>query len=163
MSVVGLRLKHDLEGKPSIDFETIQKKKMIATTRSFEKMYDDFNTVKERVGTFAISCAEKLRKQKSHCNLIMVFLHTNGFRKDLPQYGRNIDIKTDYPTNSSIDINKYAQIGLKAIFKAGFHYKKAGVIVMGITPENVKQLSFFNDENPKHAPIMGIVDRLNKS
>src|SRR5690606_8670224 len=73
MSVVGLRLKHDLEGKSSIDFETVQNKKMIATTRSFEKMYTDFNDVKERVGTFAISCAEKLRRQKSHCNLIMVF------------------------------------------------------------------------------------------
>ncbi|WP_194767015.1 Y-family DNA polymerase [Tamlana sp. I1] len=163
MSVVGLRLKHDLEGKPSLDFETVQNKKMIATTRSFETMYSKYEDVKERVGTFAISCAEKLRKQGSHCNMVMVFVHTNAFRKDLPQYRKNIVIKTDFPTNSSIEINRCVQVGLKAIFKEGFQYKKAGVIVMGITPENIKQLSFFNDENPKHAPIMRIVDRLNQS
>lgn len=161
MSVVGLRLKHDLEGKPTLDLDTPVNKKMIATTRSFEKMITEFNDVNERVGTFAISCAEKLRKQKSHCNTIMVFVHTNGHRKDLEQYGRNIVIKTDYPTNSSIDLNKYAQLGLKAIFKQGYHYKKAGVIVMGLTPENQNQLTLYSKPNPKHEPIMSIVDRMN--
>ena len=58
MSVVGLRLKHELEGKPTLSLDTIQNKKAIATTRSFDKMYDDFYTIKERVSTFAISCAE---------------------------------------------------------------------------------------------------------
>src|SRR5690606_11052757 len=106
----GLRLKQDLEGKTTLDLEEPANKKMIATTRSFEKMLTDFDLIKERVSTFAISCAEKLRKQNSDCNLVMVFLHTNGFRKDLPQYGRNIVIKTQYPTNSSIDLCKYALI-----------------------------------------------------
>jgi len=161
MSVVGLRLKHDLEGKPTLDLDTPANKKMIATTRSFEKMITEFKDVNERVGTFAISCAEKLRKQNSHCNAIMVFVHTNGHRKDLEQYGRNIVIKTDYPTNSSIDLNKYAQLGLKTIFKQGYHYKKAGVIVMGLTPENQNQLTLYSKPNPKHPPIMNIVDRMN--
>src|SRR5690606_11742911 len=144
MSVVGLRLKHDLEGKPTLDFEKVAKKKMIATTRSFEGMLTNFEDVKERVSTFAVSCSEKLRRQNSQCNMLMVFLHTNGFRKDLPQYGRNIVIKTNYPTNSSFDLIKYANIGLKAIFKDNYHYKKAGVIVMGITPDNQKQYALFN-------------------
>lgn len=161
MAVVGLRLKHDLEGKPTLDFEKVAKKKMIATTRSFEGMLIKFDDVKERVSTFAVSCSEKLRRQNSQCNMVMVFLHTNGFRKDLPQYGRNIIIKTDYPTNSSFDLIKYANIGLKAIFKDNYHYKKAGVIVMGITPDNQKQYALFNAENPKHQPIMNVVDRLN--
>ena len=91
----------------------------------------------------------------------MVFLHTNGHRKDLPQYGKNIVIKTDYPTNSSIDINRYAQIGLKAIFKEHYNYKKAGVIVMNITPEQYPQATLFKTPNPKHRPLMHIVDRLN--
>lgn len=163
MSVVGLRLKHDLEGKPTLDLEETANKKMIATTRSFEKMHTDFKDIKERVSTFSISCAEKLRRQKSDCNLIMVFVHTNGFRKDLPQYSRNIVIKTKNPTNSSIDLCKYALIGLKAIFKEGYHYKKAGVIVMGLTPTVHKQLSFFNAENPKHQPLMEVVDRMNNA
>lgn len=163
MSVVGLRLKHDLEGKPTLPLETSIPKKMIATTRSFEKMYTNLNDIKERVSTFAVSCSEKLRRQDSHCNLVMVFLHTNGFREDLPQYGCNVVVNTLCPTNSSIDIIKYAQEGLKAIYKPGYHYKKAGVIVMGLTPKNQKQLSLFTESNLKHEPLMQIVDRLNKA
>ncbi len=161
MSVVGLRLKHDLEGKPTLNLEAPTTKKMIATTRSFESMISNYDDVKERVTTYAVACAEKLRKQKSHCNMIMVFLHTNGFRKDLPQYGRNIVVNTHFPTNSSIDIAKYATEGLKAIFKEDYQYKKAGVMVMGLTPEETKQFSLFSTENPKHQPLMHIVDRLN--
>ena len=163
MSVVGLRLKQDLEGKPTLHLETPSTKKMIATTRSFEKMLVKYDDVKERVATFAISCSEKLRYQKSHCNTIMVFLQTNGFRKDLPQYRRNIVVQTHYPTNSSIDIVKHATTGLKAIFKEGYQYKKAGVIVMSLTPDNQKQLSLFNSENSKHLPIMKTVDKLNRA
>jgi DNA polymerase V len=158
-----LRLKHELEGKPTLDLETPKSKKMIATTRSFEKMHTTFEDVSERVATFTASCSEKLRKQKSHCNMIMVFVTSNYHRKDLPQYSRNIVIKTGFPTNSTIELNHYAQIGLKAIFKEGYHYKKAGVIVMGLTPNNETQLSFFNSSNPKHQPIMSVVDKLNKS
>ena len=95
--------------------------------------------------------------------MIMVFVHTNGFRKDQPQYSRNIVIKTDFPTNSTIELNHYAQIGLNQIFKEGYHYKKAGVIVMGLTPNNETQLSLFSASNPKHQPLMSVVDKLNKS
>jgi DNA polymerase V len=163
MSVVGLRLKHDLEGQPTIDFEKVANKKMIATTRSFEGMLTNYEDVKERISTYAVSCSEKLRRQHTNCSMITVFLHTNGFRKDLPQYYRTIAIKTEYPTNSSFDLIKYANVGLKAIFKKGYHYKKAGIIVMGLTPENEKQYTLFTSEKPKHEPIMTIVDRLNKA
>jgi DNA polymerase V len=136
MSVVGLRLKHELEGKPRLDLETPTSKKAIATTRSFEKSYQTIEEVAERVATFTAHCAAKLRKQKSQCNMVMVFVKTNRFSQDAPQYSRSIVIKTDYPTDSTIDLNRYAQIGLKAIFKEGYQYKKAGVIVMGLTPNN---------------------------
>lgn len=163
MSVVGLRLKHELQGIPTLDLEIAKDKKMIATTRSFEKMYTKMEDISERVATFTASCAEKLRRQNSHCNMIMVFIHTNGFRKDQPQYSRNIVIKTDFPTNSTIELNHYAQIGLQQIFKEGYHYKKAGVIVMGLTPNTETQLSLFSSSNPKHQPLMSVVDKLNKS
>lgn len=163
MAVVGLRLKHELEGKPTLDLEVPKSKKMIATTRSFETMYTKYDELAERISTFTASCSEKLRRQNSHCNMIMVFLHTNYFRKDLPQYSRNIVIKTDFPTNSTIELTKYAKSGLKAIFEEGYHYKKAGVIVMGLTPNNKTQLSLFNSSNPRHQPLMSVVDRLNTS
>jgi DNA polymerase V len=60
-------------------------------------------------------------------------------------------------------LNHYAQIGLKALFKEGYHYKKAGVIVMGLTPNDQTQLSLFNTSNPKHQPLMSVVDKLNQS
>jgi DNA polymerase V len=161
MSVVGLRLKHELEGKPRLDLETPTSKKAIATTRSFEKSYQTIEEVAERVATFTAHCAAKLRKQKSQCNMVMVFVKTNRFSQDTPQYSRSIVIKTDYPTDSTIDLNRYAQIGLKAIFKEGYQYKKSGVIVMGLTPNNETQLSLFNTSNPKHQPIMRVVDKLN--
>ncbi|NQW37059.1 MAG: Y-family DNA polymerase [Flavobacteriales bacterium] len=163
MSVVGLRLKKELEGEPTLSLEKSSPKKAIATTRSFDKMYSDYDTLKERVSTFAVSCAEKLRRQKSHCNMLMLFIHTNNFRQDLPQYYRTIVVKTAYPTNSSIDLIKYAIRGLDNIFKEGYHYKKAGIIVMGLTPEGTKQFTMFTDENPKHASIMKTIDSLNNA
>lgn len=163
MAVVGLRLKHELEGKPTLDLEVSKNKKMIATTRSFEKPMTKLEDISERIATFTASCSEKLRRQKSHCNVIMVFVHTNYFRKDQPQYSRNIVINTDFPTNSTIELNNYAQTALKAIFKEGYHYKKAGVIVMGLTPNNETQLSLFATSNPRHQPLMSVVDKLNKS
>lgn len=163
MAVVGLRLKKELEGKSTLDLESPKNKKMIATTRSFEKSMTKLVDISERVATFTASCSEKLRKQKSHCNMVMVFVQSNYFRKDQPQYSRNIIINTDFPTNSTIELNHYAQIGLKAIFKEGYNYKKAGVVVMGLTPNSETQLSFFNTSNPSHQPLMSVVDKLNKS
>jgi len=161
MAVVGVRLKKELEGQPTLDIEKTQNKKTIATTRSFEKPFTKLEDISERVSTFTASCSEKLRKQNSHCNMIMVFLQTNYFRKDQPQYSRNCIITTDFPTNSTIELNHYAQIGLKAIFKEEYHYKKAGVVVMGLTPNSEIQLSLFNSSNPKHQPLMSVIDKMN--
>ncbi len=163
LSIVELRLKRELSGLPTLSLEYPKNKKAIATTRSFDRMLSDFHSINERVATFAVSCAEKLRRQNSCCNLLMVFIHTNGHRKDLNQYSRNIVIKTDYPASSSIDLAKYASIGLKAIFKEGYQYKKAGVIVMGITPKEQNQLNLFVKENPKHKYLMKVMDDINLS
>lgn len=161
LSIVGLRLKKDLEGIPTLDLEEAQPKKNIATTRSFETNYTEFEQLKERVTTFAVSCGEKLRKQNSCCNSLMVFIHTNGHRKDLPQYNRNIVIQLPFPTNSSIELAKFATQALKQIFKPGFHYKKAGVIVQDFTPVNNLQLNLFNNSDERHIALMKAIDTIN--
>jgi len=163
MSVVGLRLKHDLEGKPSIFLEQMKVKKNIATTRSFDENYTTFEQMRERVSSFAITCAEKLRKQGSQCNTLMVFIHTNGFREDLPQYSRNIQINLPHPTDSSIELAKYAIIALRMIYKDGFHYKKAGVIVQKFTPVGERQLSMFSEKDDRHTNLMKVMDKINAS
>ena len=163
MAIVGVRLKHELQGIPSIEMETIHPKKSIATTRTFDNNYKEYSQLKERVTTFAVSCAEKLRKQKSCCNSIMVFIHTNYHRKDLEQYSQSIVMKLPYPTNSAIELSKFCIQGLQRIFKKGYYYKKAGVIVMDFVPENSKQLKIFENSDPRHVPLMQTVDFINAS
>lgn len=161
LSIVGLRLKQDLQGIPRLNLETLQPKKNIATTRTFEANYTDFEQVKERVTTFAVSCAEKLRKQKSCCNSLMVFVRTNRHREDMEQYTRNIVLKLPYPTNSSIELAKFAGLALERIFIKGYAYKQAGVIVMDFSPEQESQLKAFENSNPRHAPLMKAIDTIN--
>lgn len=163
MSIVGLRLKRELEGTPCLEMELPSDKKNIATTRSFESNYTDYQMISERVSTFAVTCAEKLRKQKSCCNALMVFVHTNGHRKDLPQYSRNMVMKLPYPTNSSIELSIFATQALEKIFKKGYAYKKAGVIVMDFTPENPEQLTMFESSNIKHKELMKTIDSINNA
>ena len=160
-SVVGLRLKHELQGKSILKLEKIKTKKAIATTRSFKHDITDFNTLKERVATFAVSCSKRLRRQKSNANLLMVFIQTNSYRKEQTQYNKSITIKLPFATNSSITISKYATKALTLLYKKGYQFKKAGVIVMGITPTNTKQLNLFVNENPKHKKLMKVMDKIN--
>ncbi len=161
MSIVGLRLQKDLKGMPVFDLETVQPKKNIAVTRSFERHYTELRELKERVTTFAVSCAEKLRQQKSCCNSLMVFIHTNGHRKDLQQYSRNIVVKLPFPTNSNMEIAKFANLALEKIFIEGFCYKKAGVIVQDFTPESHIQSTLFESRDVRHIALMKAIDEIN--
>lgn len=163
MSIVGLRLKRELMGLNAIEKEATKPKKNIATTRSFEKMYTTFDELKERIATFSVTGAQKLRKQKSCCRQIMVFLHTNGFRKDLSQYSKNIIVQLPFPTQSSIEICHYAEMGLQKIFKEGFSYKKAGVILLDIVSADAIQGNLFENSNPKHFQAMEVLDKINKT
>jgi DNA polymerase V len=161
MAVVGLRLKQDLLGVPTLDLETIQAKQTIATTRSFNTHYTNIEQLQERVTTFAVSCAEKLRKQHSCCNALMVFINTNRHRKDLPQYSRSIVVKLPFATNSSIELAQFATQALKHIFKQGYAYKKAGVVVHDFTPSHHIQQSLFDNRDQRHIPLMQSIDKMN--
>lgn len=160
-SVVGLRLKKELCGISVLALEEVQDKKNIACTRSFAKSISDLKELEERVSTYSSKCAEKLRRQGSYCNHLMIFVHTNPFRQDQPQYSKNIIIKLPYPSNSDITLSQYALKGLQAIYKKGYQYKKAGVIVGGITPDKGYQINMFHNENPKHQDLMISMDKLN--
>jgi DNA polymerase V len=161
MTVVGLRLKHDLMGISSIDFEDVKSKQNMTVSRSFEKMYFKFDDVAERISTFSARLGEKLRKQNSHCNMIMVFVSSNYFQAEMEQYRGFIAVKTDFPTNSTFEINRIAQKALKSIFKDGIGYKKAGVIVSEITPADNYQTTLFSGENPKHQDVLKAIDKIN--
>ncbi|WP_223032500.1 Y-family DNA polymerase [Hanstruepera marina] len=161
-SITEWKLKKDLEGNAKILLDEPKNKRAIATTRSFDYTYDDINYIKERVSTFATSCAEKLRKQESYCHMIIVTLSSDRYKKDLEQHRASKHISLPYPTDSSLTISTEAVKAVNAAFKAGIKYKRAGVIVAGIVPRDNYQLDMFESENPKHKPLMSAIDRINK-
>ena len=164
MHVTGLKTLMELKGTPCYNLEqTPLAKKGICTSRSFGTLVKDNKQLEESVATFASRCAEKLRKQHSVASVLQVFVHTNPFREQDPQYFSSKSIKLTTPTNVSFELAKAALTGLKIIYRKGYNYKKAGVIVTGIVPEQSVQLNMF--ENPKfvqNKSVMQSVDRVNK-
>ncbi len=161
-SITEWKLKKDLEGISKLELDEQETKRAIATTRSFEYTYSDFQDIKERISTFATSCAEKLRKQETSCHMIIVMLSNHRHKKDTEQYKASKTVVFPYPTNSTLTITKAAVDAVKTIFKSGVKYKRAGVIVTGLVPSENHQLDLFLKENPKHRPLMNAIDHLNK-
>lgn len=161
MTVVGERTWKELHGISCIDMETAPPtKKQICTSRSFGKMVEDFETMAEAVVTYASTCAKKLRKQHSYAMSLMVFIHTNNFREDLPQYWRNTVIHLPVPTADTLEIVHYALSGLRNIFVSGYQYKKAGVIITEIT--STAQLGLFDSiDRDKRERLMAAIDKIN--
>ncbi|MFD0992708.1 Y-family DNA polymerase [Tenacibaculum geojense] len=161
-SITLWKLQQDLKGISAISLDEPQTKKAIATTRSFEQSVTDISYIKERVSTFAVTCAEKMRKQNSSCHMVIVTLRSDSFRKELEQHRVSRTVILPHPTNSSLVIAKSAVTALDSMFKQGVHYKKAGVIVTGLVPDDNFQLDLFLSENPKHKPLMKTIDLINK-
>ncbi|GEC78081.1 Y-family DNA polymerase [Flavobacterium aquatile] len=164
MGVIGMRLKYELEGKSVLDLEPIrEQKKSIATTRSFPKQISEFDDLRERVATFSAVCTEKLRKQKSCCQTIIVMLVIDKHKYESQKYYFNKAVTLPYATNSTLTISNVAISMLKDLYKGneGIKFKKAGVIVTELIDEDKKQLQLFEEENPKHLAIMKAMDFLN--
>ncbi|WP_296317947.1 Y-family DNA polymerase [Winogradskyella sp. UBA3174] len=162
LSITEWKLKKDLEGVSKILLDEPTTKRSIATTRSFDYTYEDINYIKERISTFATSCAEKLRKQGSSCHMVIVTLSSDKHKKGLEQHRGSTMVSFPYPTDSSLLISTQAVNAVKSIYKTGIKYKRAGVIVTGIVPTDNYQLNLFNKEDPKHKPLMSAIDTINK-
>jgi DNA polymerase V len=164
MTVVGLRIKKELAGISCLKMELVtSSQKAICTSRSFGETQTELEPIQEAVATFTARCAQKLRQQKSCAGALMVFIQTNSFKKDEPQYEKNFVCKLPVETNSTIELIKYTTHALKAIYQPGFRYKKAGVLVLDIVPENQVQGSLFdNVDRDKHHEVMAAIDRINQ-
>lgn len=162
MGVTGLRLKMELEGKSVLEMEEPKDRKTIAITRSFAGNITTLDEMKERVSTFATICAEKLRKQKSCCHGVILYLRKDKYKTERQRYNFYKMETLPFASNSSITISNLAVKMLKTIFEEGEIYKKAGVIVTEIIPENQKQFHLFEEENPKHLKLMEVMDAYHK-
>lgn len=158
MGVVGLRLKYELEGKSVLELDLPKDRKTIAVTRSFAGNITTLAEMKERVSTFATVCAEKLRKQKSCCHSVILYVRKDKYKTERDRYNFYKMETLPFASNSSITISTIAVKMLKTIFEEGEIYKKAGVIVTEIIPENQKQFHLFEEENPKHLKLMQVMD-----
>ena len=161
MSILGLRLKKDLKGCSCIGLdEENPDKKSIATTRSFKEVIKKYWELEERVVTYASICSQKLRCQNSNCKTIIVFIRTSSHLPIDQQYYNSSLVNLPNPTNSAITIAKYANMGLKRIFKKNINYRKAGVILTDLTPSNSKQLNLFQNTGNTHGDLMKTIDKI---
>ena len=160
-----VRTWQELNGEDVVPNEELAKKKSICTSRSFNGMITDLDNLRTHVSNYAARCAEKLRMQKTVASSVGVFLNTNAFREDLAQYWNFQETRLVTPTNSTIPIVQAASRILKDIFRQGYQYKKAGVIVMGITPDSPIQMDLFDtdaEQIQKLKRLDEVVDRINR-
>lgn len=163
MTVVGLRVKKELEGISCFPLELAQSvKKEICTSRSFGEAQTELGPIKEAVANFAAKCAWKLREQKSCAGVLIVFMQTNGFNVDEPQYHPSLSYPLPVATNSTLEIIRYSLAALELIFRKGYRYKKAGVIAADICAEAMVQGNLFdNVDRARHGAMMKTMDQLN--
>ena len=164
-NVVIYRTWAELNGIDCVPNESMAKKKSICTSRSFNGMISDLESIRIHVSNYASRCAEKLRQQNTVASIVGVFLNTNYFRDDLPQYWQFKEVNLPTATNSSVTIVKAANGILTDIYKKGYQYKKAGVIVMGIGADSPIQLNLFDinaERFEKLKSLDKVIDRINK-
>ena len=163
MTVTGHRLQKELLGVSCIALEEMPpKKKEICTSRSFGVMQRNYADVEEAIVNHASHCAEKLRQEKSCAKTVTAFMYTNVYRTELKQYFPTRTVELPQSANSTMTIVQYARLACKEIFRVGYEYKKVGVIVGNITPEEVNQLAIFDAlDKEKHAKLMKVLDKVN--
>jgi DNA polymerase V len=162
LGVNGLRTYDELNGLADLGIEEDAAKQSITTSRSFGEMVEDKEQLGVAISNFAASGAEKLRAQHSAAESVTVYITTNFFRNDLPQYYNTATIEFPEATNSTVDIVRECKRGLDAIFRDGFKYKKGGVILSGIIPENqVQQNLFVESSYDKMKNINNLLDSVN--
>src|SRR5574344_708570 len=119
----------ELNGIPSINTAEVAKKQSISTSRSFGEMVTSVDSLRASVADFAASCANKLRGQHSVASTVTVYIMSNRFREDLPQYSNGQTAILPISTSDTIEITQAALSVLESIYREGIFYKKAGVIL----------------------------------
>lgn len=160
-----VRTWQELNGEDVVPNEELAKKKSICTSRSFNGMISDKDTLRTNIANYASRCAEKLRKQNTVASIVGVFVSSNPFREDLLQYWKYDEKRLITPTSSTIPIVKAAAEVLDKIFIQGVQYKRGGVIVMGISPNSPIQQDLFDinaEQIEKFKRLDAVVDRINK-
>lgn len=167
MGVNGVRVRNELLGVDSVQNEDNDAgRKSICTSRSFASMVTSIDEMRPIVANFASMAAARLRTQNSVANILSVFIASNAFREDLKQYSNIANVAFPVAVSSQIEIVRAADAALQSIFRKGVAYKRAGVILSGISPDRAIQMSLFHplpENADKMSKIAKVVDALNAS
>ena len=166
--VVGTRLIRELNGIPVKDMDQpLNNKKMIATTRMFGSPVTDINDIKEAIATYTSRAAEKLRRQRSAANIISVFVVPKEERYDINfRRGPSISSYATLPeaTSSTNELIKPAVRMVDELYESGRSYKKAGVMLSGLVPDDSIQANLFHSDSKNRGRLlMDMIDNINFS
>ena len=164
-SITGVRTWRELKGLPSIDLKSQPQQQSIMHSRTFAYMIPDLNGLKKEVSNFMAAACSKLRGQGSVCRCVSVFVSTNPHRLDLQQYTNNLSYKLLSSTSDTLLLNKVAMGLLENIYKEGYLYKRAGVVLSELSDSSAVQLDLFQSavHNPvRSRKLMGAIDAINE-
>ncbi|KPK28607.1 MAG: SOS mutagenesis and repair protein UmuC [Desulfobacterales bacterium SG8_35_2] len=164
LTVTGLRTAMELRGIPCITLDKAgPAKKSICTSRSFGQPVHTLEDLQEAVATYTAQAAYKLRNKCLRASVIDVFIRTNSFKKNEPQYCSRKTFTLSAPSSHTATLIKIALASLKAIYRPGYRYQKAGVLLNGLVPENREQLCLFQTPVPGgETSLMNAVDKINR-
>jgi DNA polymerase V len=163
-SVVLERTVRELQGTACIEMEDVPRAKQeIACTRSFGQPVQELAALSEAVSEFASRATEKLRRQNGHTSQVLCFIRTSPFRSD-PQYSRSVTIPLRRPSADTSQIVQAALMGLREIYRPGFNYAKAGVMLLDLCADHIAQgeLDFCEAESADRSRLMTVLDQVNQ-
>ncbi|MDX1921415.1 MAG: Y-family DNA polymerase, partial [Candidatus Caenarcaniphilales bacterium] len=162
-TIIGLRLIEELRGIPCYELELIPSpKKNIVSSRSFGYPITKQEELEEAVATYTAIAAEKMRKQASVTQFIYVFITTNRFKFNQKQYYNSISLKLPSQTDYTPTLINNALKGLKSIYREGYEYKKAGVMLSFLSPKAETQINLFDSKDiEKQSQVMKVLDKIN--
>jgi DNA polymerase V len=160
--VVMEKTQRELQETPCIQMEEVAAdKQQIIASRSFGSMVTELPVLKDALSTFVANACAKLRAQNSQAAVIQVFLQTNRFRKDLPQYSPSLAVPLPQPTHDTLVVNRWADALCERMFREGYQYKKAGVMLSELSPVTHQQGDWLEASPPGHSKLMQALDHLN--
>ena len=161
-NVLSSRTAMELRGISCINLETkSSKRKSCVVSRSFGKRVENFQELKEAVASYSLNASEKIRSESLITKSITVFVRTSPFQSRYGFYSNSKTIDFPIATNNSIEIVKAAISGLESIFKNGYRYQKAGVILSHLCDSNSKENLFSSIRDEKINSLMRSIDNTN--
>ena len=162
MTVVGTRIVEELRGVSCLPLEKCpQARKSVTCSRSFGVLVESLEELRKAVAVYTTKAAERLRRSKLAAGVVAVFVSTNRFSAG-PQYSNCATSELAYSTDSTAELLEWALRALEGIYRPGYRYKKAGVMLNGLSPAEGLTMRLFGDERfEKSRRLIKAVDGIN--